>query len=273
MEPQQTPLLTYAAELLQSYSRLIVYSGDILRSLPEPREGLSVANIKPKKEESIAFGREWQHLESVFDEYLIRLNDIRARAREELQAARIKYLIGEDIDLTLPEAAEKLSRRLAEYKKQYGMLQMVLNGGSIAEQDLAVATEAAEDTTVNATAEASDGEGEDEDEDVEMETIEDNIPPAAGAVSGTNGDIDLEVVSASPADADDASMDPTDNSNDYVEGTANKINEAPTIDVDSEVIDIEEDDDGNGGGGDAAPVEVDSSSDVDNDEDMEKIFQ
>ncbi|KAJ2895107.1 hypothetical protein GGI21_005197, partial [Coemansia aciculifera] len=120
-EHQAEPLLKYAEELLHSYSRLIVYSGDILRSLPEPREGLSVANIKPKKDESTAFQREWQHLESVFDEYLVRLNDIRTRAHEELEAARVQCLVGESIDLTLPEAAVKLSARLARYKRQYDL--------------------------------------------------------------------------------------------------------------------------------------------------------
>ncbi|KAJ2751631.1 hypothetical protein GGI19_004356 [Coemansia pectinata] len=131
MEQQAEPLLKYAEELLHSYSRLIVYSGDILRSLPEPREGLSVANIKPKKDESTAFQREWQHLESVFDEYLIRLNDIRTRAHEELEAARVKCLVGENIDLTLPEAAVKLGVRLAKYKRQYDFLQQVVSGGSV----------------------------------------------------------------------------------------------------------------------------------------------
>ncbi|KAJ2023240.1 hypothetical protein IWW57_004195, partial [Coemansia sp. S610] len=130
MEQQAEPLLKYAEELLHSYSRLIVYSGDILRSLPEPREGLSVANIKPKKDESAAFQREWQHLESVFDEYLIRLSDIRTRAHEELEAARVKCLVGENIDLTLPEAAVKLGTRLAKYKRQYDFLQQVVSGGS-----------------------------------------------------------------------------------------------------------------------------------------------
>ncbi|KAJ2823752.1 hypothetical protein FBU31_004184, partial [Coemansia sp. 'formosensis'] len=131
MEQSAEPLLKYAEELLHSYSRLIVYSGDILRSLPEPREGLSVANIKPKKDESTAFQREWQHLESVFDEYLIRLNDIRTRAHEELEAARVKCLVGENIDLTLPEAAVKLGVRLAKYKRQYDFLQQVVSGTSV----------------------------------------------------------------------------------------------------------------------------------------------
>ncbi|KAJ2484092.1 Multiple RNA-binding domain-containing protein 1, partial [Coemansia sp. RSA 2052] len=135
MEHQAEPLLKYAEELLHSYSRLIVYSGDILRSLPEPREGLSVANIKPKKDESTAFQREWHHLESVFDEYLIRLNDIRTRAHEELEAARVKCLVGESIDLTLPEAAVKLSARLARYKRQYDLLQQVVSGGSVNDLD------------------------------------------------------------------------------------------------------------------------------------------
>ncbi|KAJ1646764.1 hypothetical protein J3B02_002097 [Coemansia erecta] len=130
MDAQPEPLLKYAEELLHSYSRLIVYSGDILSSLPEPREGLGVANIKPKKDESTAFLREWQHLESVFDEYLIRLNDIRTRAHEELEAARIKCLAGEDIDLTLPEAVVKLSARLEKYKRQYDTLQSIISGSS-----------------------------------------------------------------------------------------------------------------------------------------------
>ncbi|KAJ1731150.1 hypothetical protein LPJ72_004093 [Coemansia sp. Benny D160-2] len=131
MEVQLEPLLKYAEELLQSYSRIIVYSGDILQSLPEPREGLSTANIKPKKEESIAFLREWKHLESVFDEFLIRLNDIRTRAHEELEAARVKCLVGEDIDMTLPEAVFKLEMRLTKYKRQYAGLLRVVDGGSV----------------------------------------------------------------------------------------------------------------------------------------------
>ncbi|KAJ1662448.1 hypothetical protein IW140_001655 [Coemansia sp. RSA 1813] len=131
MEVQLEPLLKYAEELLQSYSRIIVYSGDILQSLPEPREGLSTANIKPKKEETIAFQREWKHLESVFDEFLIRLNDIRTRAHEELEAARVKCLVGEDIDLALPEAVFKLKIRLTQYKRQYAGLLKVIGGGSV----------------------------------------------------------------------------------------------------------------------------------------------
>ncbi|KAI7834136.1 hypothetical protein BX661DRAFT_195896 [Kickxella alabastrina] len=134
MDARPEPLLKYAEELLQSYSRLIVHSGDILRSLPEPREGLSVANIKPKKDESTAFLREWQHLESVFDEYLIRLNDVRARAHEELEAARIKCLAGEDIDLTLPEAQVRLGVRLEKYKRQYDTLQQIISGVPITEE-------------------------------------------------------------------------------------------------------------------------------------------
>ncbi|KAJ1825509.1 hypothetical protein LPJ56_002630 [Coemansia sp. RSA 2599] len=134
MDAQPEPLLKYAEELLHSYSRLIVYSGDIIRSLPEPREGLGVANIKPKKDESTAFLREWQHLESVFDEYLIRLNDIRTRAHEELEAARIKCLAGEDIDLTLPESVVRLSARLEKYKRQYDTLQNIISGASTADE-------------------------------------------------------------------------------------------------------------------------------------------
>ncbi|KAJ1942277.1 hypothetical protein FBU59_003245, partial [Linderina macrospora] len=130
MSSNSVPLLTYAAELLQSYSRLIVYSGDILRSLPEPREGLSAANIKPKKDESTAFLREWQHLEGVFDEYIIRLNNIRTRALEELEAARVRCLVGEDMDLTLPESVSKLTDRLEAFKKQYDILQGITDGGS-----------------------------------------------------------------------------------------------------------------------------------------------
>ncbi|KAJ2279361.1 hypothetical protein EV176_001551, partial [Coemansia sp. RSA 451] len=123
MDVQPKPLLNYAKELQQSYLRLIVYSGDILRALPEPREGLSAANFKPKKDKSTAFLREWQHLESVLDEYLIRLNDIRTRAHEELDAARVRCLAGANIDLTLPEAVIKLTSRLSKYKRQYEVLQ------------------------------------------------------------------------------------------------------------------------------------------------------
>ncbi|KAJ2140379.1 hypothetical protein IW136_002613 [Coemansia sp. RSA 678] len=131
MDVQPKPLLNYAKELQQSYLRLIVYSGDILRALPEPREGLSAANFKPKKDESTAFLREWQHLESVLDEYLIRLNDIRTRAHEELDAARVRCLAGANIDLTLPEAVVKLTSRLSKYKRQYEVLQNVKNGESV----------------------------------------------------------------------------------------------------------------------------------------------
>ncbi|KAJ2547420.1 hypothetical protein EV175_005227 [Coemansia sp. RSA 1933] len=147
MEVQLEPLLKYAEELMQSYSRIIVYSGDILQSLPEPREGLSTANIKPKKEESIAFMREWKHLESVFDEFLIRLNDIRTRAHEELEAARVKCLVGEDLDLTLPEAVFKLKIRLTQYKEQYGNLLKVIGGGSV--DDIAMPTESPTHTDVD----------------------------------------------------------------------------------------------------------------------------
>ncbi|KAJ2815923.1 hypothetical protein IWW50_006671 [Coemansia erecta] len=133
MEVQPKPLLKYAEELQQSYSRLIVYSGDILRALPEPREGLSAANFKTKKDESTAFLREWQHLESILDEYLIRLNDIRTRAHEELDAARVRCLAGADIDLTLPEAAVMLTSRLTKYKRQYDTLQKVIGGCSLEE--------------------------------------------------------------------------------------------------------------------------------------------
>ncbi|KAJ2562254.1 hypothetical protein GGH12_003375 [Coemansia sp. RSA 1822] len=128
MDVQPKPLLNYAKELQQSYSRLIVYSGDILRALPEPREGLSAANFKTKKDESTAFLREWQHLESVLDEYLVRLNDIRTRAHEELDAARVRCLAGANIDLTLPEAVVKLTSRLTKYKQQYDVLQKVKSG-------------------------------------------------------------------------------------------------------------------------------------------------
>ncbi|KAJ2663267.1 hypothetical protein IWW48_001369 [Coemansia sp. RSA 1200] len=170
MEVQLEPLLKYAEELLQSYSRIIVYSGDILQSLPEPREGLSTANIKPKKEESIAFLREWKHLESVFDEFLIRLNDIRTRAHEELEAARVKCLVGEDIDMTLPEAVFKLEMRLTKYKRQYAGLLRVVDGGSAGDIEEPVESpmrtdvdmedkegdQAPEETTTSEAAEAGD---------------------------------------------------------------------------------------------------------------------
>ncbi|KAJ1886729.1 hypothetical protein LPJ66_009482, partial [Kickxella alabastrina] len=74
------------------------------------------------------------HLESVFDEYLIRLNDVRARAHEELEAARIKCLAGEDIDLTLPEAQVRLGVRLEKYKRQYDTLQQIISGVPITEE-------------------------------------------------------------------------------------------------------------------------------------------
>ncbi|KAJ2780708.1 hypothetical protein H4R18_003295, partial [Coemansia javaensis] len=117
------PLLRYAEELRQSYLRLLVYSGDILRVLPGPHDGLSAANIKTKREESSQFQREWQHLEWILDGFLNRLNDIRERAHEELDAARVRCLVGEDVDLTLPEAAARLAARLARYRRQYDALQ------------------------------------------------------------------------------------------------------------------------------------------------------
>ncbi|PIA19638.1 hypothetical protein COEREDRAFT_78952 [Coemansia reversa NRRL 1564] len=131
MEANSKPLLKYAEELYRSYSRLIVYSGDILLALPEPRECLSVANIKTKKDESLMFQREWQHLEAILDEYFIRLNDIRTRAHEELDAARVCCLVGEQIDLTLPEATFKLNTRWTKYKQQYDALQKVIDGCAV----------------------------------------------------------------------------------------------------------------------------------------------
>ncbi|ORX74677.1 hypothetical protein DL89DRAFT_264490 [Linderina pennispora] len=189
MSSNSVPLLTYAAELLQSYSRLIVYSGDILRSLPEPREGLSAANIKPKKDESTAFLREWQHLEGVFDEYIIRLNNIRTRAHEELEAARVRCLVGEDIDLTLPASVIKLTSRLEAFKKQYEVLQHITGGGSIEDAAGDDAEEVVETEELPAepmnvkTEEAVKEEGPDEAEEEDDNDFEEAVLPASEATN------------------------------------------------------------------------------------------
>lgn len=246
MNVQPKSLLKYAEELLQSYSRLIVYSGDILRSLPEPREGLSVANIKPKKDESTAFMREWQHLEAVFDEYLIRLNDIRARAHEELEAARVRCLAGEDMDLTLPEAAIKLNVRLEQYKRQYDALQHVLKGGSF--KDVRIKGTQQEDMDVVGTTPAPDSALEDEKGPfVVIERRKIAPDPVKNVPSESIIDVDAESNSNDPSSQLDAATD---------KGTS--------VDMKAE----------------EAAIQVDSSSDMDNDEgddddddEMEDMFQ
>ncbi|KAJ2812691.1 hypothetical protein H4S07_001224 [Coemansia furcata] len=289
MEQPAEPLLKYAEELLHSYSRLIVYSGDILRSLPEPREGLSVANIKPKKDESTAFQREWQHLESVFDEYLIRLNDIRTRAHEELEAARVKCLVGENIDLTLPEAAVKLSVRLAKYKRQYDFLQQVVSGTSV--EDVAEVRQEFKGGVVDTAMDVDAGLVESAVEAFAPETSEplNNSPgntnrggtpsmavdakedPAVDEQAGeteqtenvimtSNVNTPMSVHSAEPATS--ATIDIADDEVDEVQVTS-----VEAIDVDAEsepdaAETVEEE-----------TIELDSGSNLDDDEDMEDIFQ
>ncbi|KAJ1848577.1 hypothetical protein LPJ73_003932 [Coemansia sp. RSA 2703] len=298
MESQPEPLLKYAEELLQSFSRLIVYSGDILRSLPEPRQGLGVANIKPKKEESTAFLREWQHLESVFDEYLIRLNDIRKRAHEELEAARIRCLAGEDVDLTLPESVVKLGARLEKYKRQYDMLQRIISGTVDVEEleESAHALSPPRDSAMEVSltpAPARDGAGADH-------TLHSQAPSSSLTVdneesSADHGDsrIDVDTPAAnstSPtqqtatdaADMDDAvsmstpmSVQSTPapagasvNAIDPMDISTPTVPDNDTIDVDA-TADLDEDINA-----DNQAIELDSNSDVDvDDEDMEDIFQ
>ncbi|KAJ2782392.1 hypothetical protein GGI15_002925 [Coemansia interrupta] len=297
MESQPEPLLKYAEELLQSFSRLIVYSGDILRSLPEPREGLGVANIKPKKDESTAFLREWQHLESVFDEYLIRLNDIRKRAHEELEAARIRCLAGEDVDLTLPESVVKLSARLEKYKRQYDTLQRIISGTVGAEEleesvgeispprDMAMDVSltpaavrddhAAEDGSSSQMQTSSQAAGRDEsfsehgDSRIEVDTPVANI--ASTQQTATNGvDMDDAVSISTPMSVQSARGPTGSHANeiDIMDISTPAVADSDTIDVDA-TADYEENINL-----DNQPIELDSNSDVDvDDEDMEDIFQ
>ncbi|KAJ2805533.1 hypothetical protein H4R21_001222 [Coemansia helicoidea] len=259
------PLLRYAEELQRSYSRLIVHSGDILRALPEPRGGLTAANIKSKKDESSLFRREWQHLESVLDEYLIRLNAIRTRAHEELDAARVRCLVGEDIDLTLPEAAAKLRSRLARYQRQYGALQQVLAGASVGDlEDVADITD-----DHNAAAPS---------------------PPRADALPASlpapEPGADTQTTTA------DTHMDEQDMADtlDVTELETTEVEQSQTQDdLEAEFIDIDSDDDGDDGDGDGDDdvlfqepvagaddddelIEFGSGSDIDDDA-MEDIFE
>ncbi|KAJ2384607.1 hypothetical protein H4S02_004736 [Coemansia sp. RSA 2611] len=292
MEQQAEPLLKYAEELLHSYSRLIVYSGDILRSLPEPREGLSVANIKPKKDESAAFQREWQHLESVFDEYLIRLSDIRTRAHEELEAARVKCLVGENIDLTLPEAAVKLGTRLAKYKRQYDFLQQVVSGGSV-EDFKESQPEISDQGDGNAAAAVAAGEMDVDLVDRAAEGQEfvpetDELPPGgspadmsneedpavgeqvadasqtANVVMSSNVNTPMSVQSVEPGPP--VSVDIAEDEIGEMEVTSAASPNDDTIDVDAEP-------DLDTTAFDGEAIELDSGSNLDDDEDMEDIFQ
>ncbi|KAJ1865178.1 hypothetical protein LPJ78_002873 [Coemansia sp. RSA 989] len=244
MEAQPKPLLNYAQELLQSYSRLIVYSGDILRSLPEPREGLSLANFKTKKDENTSFLREWQHLESVLDEYLIRLNDIRTRAHEELDAARIRCLAGEDIDLTLPEAVYKLNLRLTKYKQQYDALQSIVNGGSFA--DIA---------------------GEISQEDTAMEVDpENNSKPTLPETTPSDNLPDHNIDQAPETTAANASMPPPadiEHSHDNGPKQEPESQSGSVIDVDAE--DDDELFQGSPNMANDEPIELNSDSDIDDD--------
>ncbi|KAJ1718968.1 hypothetical protein LPJ53_006177 [Coemansia erecta] len=298
MESQPEPLLKYAEELLQSFSRLIVYSGDILRSLPEPREGLGVANIKPKKDESTAFLREWQHLESVFDEYLIRLNDIRKRAHEELEAARIRCLAGEDVDLTLPESVVKLGARLEKYKRQYDTLQRIISGtvdaGELEESagGLSPPKDTAMDISLTPAAVRDDGLGSQmpsssltvgRDESLAGHSdshIEVDTPAAAAAATTTVASTQQTI--ANGTDMDDAVSISTPMSVQSTRGpTGSHSNAIDIMDIstpavaDNDTIDVDDtadyDEDINP---DNQAIELDSNSDVDvDDEDMEDIFQ
>ncbi|KAJ2487540.1 hypothetical protein IWW37_005190 [Coemansia sp. RSA 2050] len=306
MEQQAEPLLKYAEELLHSYSRLIVYSGDILRSLPEPREGLSVANIKPKKDESTAFQREWQHLESVFDEYLIRLNDIRTRAHEELEAARVKCLVGENIDLTLPEAAVKLGTRLEKYKRHYDFLQQVVSGGpvegfkesqpefpdqgdrngtdvvAIGEMDVDLADGAAEDLgLVPETDEplpggspadmSNDGTPSmvaiDDGNGEESAAADEQVVDASQAANGVmSSNVNTPMSVQSAEPGLPVSVDVAEDEIGEMEVTSAASPNGDTIDVDAEP-------DPDTAAFDGEAIELDSGSNLDDDEDMEDIFQ
>ncbi|KAJ2002105.1 hypothetical protein GGI04_001407 [Coemansia thaxteri] len=310
MESQPEPLLKFAEELLHSYSRLIVYSGDILRSLPEPREGLSIANIKPKKDESTAFQREWQHLESVFDEYLIRLNDIRTRAHEELEAARVKCLTGESIDLTLPEAAVKLGTRLARYKRQYESLLQVVDGGSIEDfETVAEESSRTDHPTQDGPDINADAAGETNiNPEIAAASIVEtrDIAPVLDTPAATLGleghDIDTQMVDEEDGIEDDKADDYYDDYDDYdVTASQEDLAEDELVDGDADLIENPSDantpmsiqntehpfattDSPNAGpiDVDAEPsanpmvdgetIELDSESDLD-DEDMEDIFQ
>ncbi|KAJ2162002.1 hypothetical protein GGF46_000994 [Coemansia sp. RSA 552] len=250
--PPPKPLLKYAEELLQSYSRLIVHSGDILRALPEPHSGelggeggLSVANIKTKKDESTAFLREWQHLESILDEYLIRLNDTRSRAHEELDAAKVRCLAGENIDLTLPEAAVKLGARLSKYKRQYDALQAVVGGGSVADVDDVV------EPPVSAAEEGTVGE---QTQGMEVDTPLDQnekTPATPADLMPTDPTETQEAQEAQNIPAATQASEPADPDPD----TQEIIN-----------IDVIGDDD------DDEPIDIESGSEIDDDEAMEQMF-
>ncbi|KAJ2230563.1 hypothetical protein H4R99_002239 [Coemansia sp. RSA 1722] len=298
MDAQPEPLLKYAEELLHSYSRLIVYSGDILRSLPEPREGLGVANIKPKKDESTAFLREWQHLESVFDEYLIRLNDIRTRAHEELEASRIKCLAGEDIDLTLPESVVKLSARLEKYKRQYDTLQNIISGSSTVDELEADHKDSRDKPSSPNGKMEIDTTRDTNEESAAMVTLPTSASQPSKEISAVDIDVDTPpaaFVAATPnvnvVDVDDTMNEDAftpmsvqsanDNATDKQDIT-NAMEVANAATPDAEPIDVDDDYDGTEDNGDSQVIDLDSNSDVDvdddddddvDDEDMEDIFQ
>ncbi|KAJ1844277.1 hypothetical protein H4S02_002753 [Coemansia sp. RSA 2611] len=279
MEAQPKPLLKYAEELLRSYSRLIVYSGDILRALPEPREGLSAANFKTKKDESVAFSREWQHLESVLDEYLIRLNDIRTRAHEELDAARVRCLAGADVDLTLPEAVAKLTSRLSRYKRQYDVLQKVTGGCSLED----VAEAAALDLDTDLAADGSDKAMEVEPTAATQSTQPE--PTELPAAPSVEAPVAVDTIHSSAPEAP-ALIASAPSETQPAMGSHDAPSEPPaqprsqTNSQPESIIDIDDDDEddednalfeGSPNAADDEPVELGSDSDIDDDA-MEDIF-
>ncbi|KAJ1886698.1 hypothetical protein LPJ66_009499, partial [Kickxella alabastrina] len=252
------------------------------------------------------------HLESVFDEYLIRLNDVRARAHEELEAARIKCLAGEDIDLTLPEAQVSLGVRLEKYKRQYDTLQQIISGVPITEE---LNESSGEQPFGNMEVDASDMgnaavETRIEDTALEVQTSDDIVvdtPPtlslkshvqsthqensldvdAQDTVSLIDGNMDDDVntpMSAQDAykiteiDGNEDDIDNIDTTNDMDTSTPAPTTEAVPIVVDmaADTLDAETIDLDAEFGSDyneySQAIELDSGSEVD-DEDMEDIFQ
>ncbi|KAJ2077398.1 hypothetical protein H4R24_005166 [Coemansia sp. RSA 988] len=259
METNSKPLRKYAEELYRSYSRLIVYSGDILRALPEPHEGLSVANIKTKKDESILFQREWQHLEAILDEYLIRLNDIRTRAHEELDAARVRCLIGEVIDLTLPEATFKLNGRWTRYKRQYDALQKVIDGCAV------------EDLPELAEAPIS------EPDDTQCEQSSAMVIDSVRSPDKSNKDKQQDDSQHTHQNSADASLlvatSTTSKHSDGQASTTITTTEIPAQDTSKqELIDVDADVPEPAPGTENQPIELDSNSEIDDDA-MEDIFE
>ncbi|KAJ2788487.1 hypothetical protein H4R20_007370 [Coemansia guatemalensis] len=261
MEANSKPLLKYAEELYRSYSRLIVYSGDILRALPEPREGLSVANIKTKKDESVLFQREWQHLEAILDEYLIRLNDIRTRAHEELDAARVRCLVGEEIDLTLPETAFKLNTRWTRYKRQYDALQKVLDGCAV--EDLPELAEAPPSEPEETQCEQSGA--------MEIDPVDAGSPGKAAEDEQQDGS---QGTQQNPADESllAATSSTSQHPDDPESATATTAEQPVQAASEPELIVVDADGSQPAPGTDNEPIELDSNSEIDDDA-MEDIFE